>query len=96
MGLPKLTLSPLHLLYLLSPLAFVQTTLLAHFTGELDRVHIHLAKAAAAGAGMDRTWLLLNGVLAFFLNVVSFNANKRVGPLGMSVAGVFFLLSIIH
>jgi hypothetical protein len=31
-------------------------------------------------------WLLLNGVLAFFLNVVSFNANRRVGPLGMSVA----------
>jgi hypothetical protein len=33
-----------------------------------------------------RFWLLLNGILAFFLNVVSFNANRRVGPLGMSVA----------
>jgi len=31
-------------------------------------------------------FLLLNGVMAFVLNVVSFNANRKVGPLGMSVA----------
>lgn len=91
-AIPKLTLSPLHLLYLLSPLAFIQTTLLAHFTGELARVRWHLFSsvgvggAGAAGA-TGRVWLLLNGALAFFLNVVSFNANRRVGPLGMSVAG---------
>ncbi|KAG5645152.1 hypothetical protein DXG03_006775 [Asterophora parasitica] len=42
--LPPLT--PLHLLHLLSPLAFIQTTLIAHFSGELDRVH------AFATAGM--------------------------------------------
>ncbi|KAF8960883.1 triose-phosphate transporter family-domain-containing protein [Flammula alnicola] len=82
LALPKLSLSPIHLLYLLSPLAFIQTTLLAHFTGELDRVRWHLFNVDANG----RMWLLLNGVLAFFLNVVSFNANRRVGPLGMSVA----------
>lgn len=136
LGLPTLTLSPLHLLYLMSPLALVQTLLLAYFTGELARVHAHLtsltplasvgahvvtgaaglaspgaaigigARAAVAGRaamaiGMraghkvgamganGRLWLLLNGILAFFLNVVSFNANRRVGPLGMSVAGEF-------
>ena len=88
--LPKLTLSPLHLLYLLSPLAFIQTTLLAHFTGELARVRWHLFSGAGVGGAAGatgRVWLLLNGALAFFLNVVSFNANRRVGPLGMSVAG---------
>ncbi|KAH9474627.1 putative sugar phosphate/phosphate translocator At1g12500 [Psilocybe cubensis] len=106
-ALPKLSLSPIHLLYLLSPLAFVQTTLLAHFTGELERVRWHLFDPAlTVGSGMGgtgmpggmgmgmggkvhvngRVWLILNGVLAFLLNVVSFNANKRVGALGMSVA----------
>ena len=98
---PKLSLTPMHLLYLLSPLAFMQTTLLAHFTGELDRVRWHLfhssSSAVAAGMAIDgagatghnyeRWYLLLNGLMAFVLNVVSFNANRRVGPLGMSVAG---------
>lgn len=94
-SLPKLSLSPIHLLYLLSPLAFVQTTLLAHFTGELDRVRWHLFDPATATAKYGSTavngrmWLILNGVLAFILNVVSFNANRRVGALGMSVAGKF-------
>ena len=90
--LPKLCLSPLHLLYLLSPLAFIQTTLLAHFTGELSRVQHHLFHSSSslppAGASLNfRIWLASNGILAFFLNVVSFNANRRVGPLAMSVAG---------
>ncbi|KAF4612874.1 hypothetical protein D9613_011039 [Agrocybe pediades] len=97
-ALPKLSLSPIHLLYLLSPLAFIQTTVLAQVTGELDRVRWHLfgfGVDPVSGVGMGgvgnvmvkgRGWLLLNGVFAFGLNVVSFNANRRVGPLGMSVA----------
>jgi drug/metabolite transporter (DMT)-like permease len=89
--LPKLSLSPLHLLYLLSPLAFIQTMLLAHFTGELSRVQLHLFAPSSSiiseGASVNfRIWLGFNGVLAFFLNVVSFNANRRVGPLAMTVA----------
>jgi len=89
--LPKLSLSPLHLLYLLSPLAFIQTMLLAHFTGELSRVQLHLFASSSSilpeGASVNfRIWLVFNGVLAFFLNVVSFNANRRVGPLAMTVA----------
>ncbi|RXW15608.1 hypothetical protein EST38_g10243 [Candolleomyces aberdarensis] len=156
LDLPKLSLTPLQLLYLLSPLAFIQTTLLAYFTGELERVswHLHdvaLAAGARTTAGMGsaestfgvsgglggstvnaawwgasllpqfalsggglsyvgsktalteslaglagglwggmatapRFFLLLNGVLAFMLNVVSFEANRRVGAVGMSVA----------
>jgi len=90
-SIPKLSLSPIHLLYLLSPLAFIQTIFLAYFTGELRHVYFHLLNPATptvlgvSGAN-GRVWLLLNGVFAFFLNVVSFNANRRVGPLGMSVA----------
>lgn len=38
------------------------------------------AKAGALG---------VNGALAFALNVVSFSANGRVGPVTMSVAGTF-------
>ena len=33
--------------------------------------------------------LLMNGVLAFFLNVVSFHTNRRLGPLAMTVAGEY-------
>ena len=100
--LPKLSLSPLHLLCLLSPLAFIQTTLLAHFTGELSRVQLHLFHAPSSlhsesGLCNFRIWLVSNGMLAFFLNVVSFNANRRVGPLAMSVAGkvLFSLLCVL-
>lgn len=105
LNLPKLSLTPLQLLYLLSPLAFIQTTLLAHLTGELEGVNLHLHNITAHGFGMGgiptvplgwglgdikafpRLWLLLNGVLAFALNIVSFSANKKVGALGMTVAG---------
>lgn len=95
-------LTPLHLLYLLSPLAFVQTMLIAHFSGELARVweySIAGLRYSAAGAiffGRPSTQLglstaqlgllLLNGVMAFGLNVASFTANKKVGPLSMTVA----------
>ena len=91
--LPKLSLGPLHLLYLLSPLAFIQTMLLAYFTGELSRVQLHLfhtsnSSMMSEGASVNfRIWLVSNGITALFLNIVSFNANRRVGPLAMTVAG---------
>ncbi|KAJ7337385.1 triose-phosphate transporter family-domain-containing protein [Mycena albidolilacea] len=72
--------NPLDLLFLLSPLALVQCVLLAHFTGELGRVRAVELSAGTVGA------LLLNGCIAFGLNVVSFSANRRVGALGMTVA----------
>jgi len=64
---------------------------LAHFTGELSRVQLHLFHSSStihseAGSVNFRIWLASNGILAFFLNVVSFNANRRVGPLAMTVA----------
>lgn len=100
-ALPSLT--PLHFLYLLSPLAFIETTLLAHFSGELDRVREYSAAGlrhpqtsgytrgqppSTPGLSNMQLWLLLmNGAMAFALNVVSFSANRRVGALSMTVAG---------
>ncbi|KAJ7704402.1 triose-phosphate transporter family-domain-containing protein, partial [Mycena rosella] len=67
---------PLALLSLLSPLALAHCALLAHLSGELARVR-----------PADLSFLVLvNGALAFGLNVVSFGANRRVGALGMTVA----------
>ncbi|KLO10773.1 TPT-domain-containing protein [Schizopora paradoxa] len=79
----RLQLHPLDLLTRMSPLAFIQCVLVAFLSGELERVRLYSAREmskARAGA------LLANGVLAFALNVVSFTANKRVGPLSMTVA----------
>ncbi|KZT43327.1 TPT-domain-containing protein [Sistotremastrum suecicum HHB10207 ss-3] len=76
-------LHPLDLLFRMSPLAFIQCVLAAHFTGELDRVR------AFGAVEMTRARLLalcVNGAIAFGLNVVSFTANKKTGPLTMTVA----------
>jgi len=54
-------------------------------TGELQTMyhfsmnHLHL---------QQRLLLVLDGLLAFGLNVASFGANKRVGALTMTVAGM--------
>lgn len=95
-------LSPLHLLYLLSPLAFIQTTLIAYFSGELEGVQAYsvLGLRHSSTSGLTRgqpppvpglsnaqlILLLMNGVMAFGLNVVSFTANRKVGALSMTVA----------
>ncbi|GLB39894.1 putative triose-phosphate Transporter family protein [Lyophyllum shimeji] len=94
-------LSPLHLLSLLSPLAFIQTTLIAHFSGELERAWASLGLQHLPTSGLMRrqppsgpalsnvrlVLLLMNGLMAFGLNVVSFTANRKVGALSMTVAG---------
>jgi hypothetical protein len=98
-------LSPLQLLHLLSPLAFIETMLIAYFSGELASVREyaiawlrHSATSAfplgqpplQPGLSTTQLWLLLvNGAMAFGLNVVSFTANKKVGALSMTVAGEF-------
>ncbi|CAO3606996.1 unnamed protein product [Cunninghamella echinulata] len=89
----RLKLHPLDLLLRMSPLAFIQCVFYAYATGELERVRefsstnmtFHLA-----------TGLLINGILAFALNIVSFTANKKTSALTMTVAGnVKQVLSII-
>ena len=79
----RLKLSPLELLYRMSPLAFVQTLIYAYFTGEIDAVQ----KYAAEELGRRQVMILLvNGAIAFALNVISFTANKKTGALTMTVA----------
>ncbi|KAJ7028694.1 TPT-domain-containing protein [Mycena alexandri] len=72
--------NPFDLLFFLSPLALVQCVLLAHYSGEFAHVRDFPMSASKVAA------LLLNGCIAFGLNVVSFSANRRVGALGMTVA----------
>ncbi|SAL98825.1 hypothetical protein [Absidia glauca] len=89
----RLKLHPLDLLLRMSPLAFVQCVFYAYATGELERVRefssTNMTLSLASG-------LLINGLLAFALNIVSFTANKKTSALTMTVAGnVKQVLSII-
>ncbi|KAI8086024.1 triose-phosphate transporter family-domain-containing protein [Halteromyces radiatus] len=89
----RLKLHPLDLLLRMSPLAFVQCVFYAYVTGELERVRefssTNMTYHLASG-------LLINGILAFALNIVSFTANKKTSALTMTVAGnVKQVLSII-
>lgn len=81
---PRLQLHPLDLLTRMAPLAFVQCVILAHLTGELDRVRMWSVHEMTP---WSLTVLGMNGVIAFGLNIVSFTANKKAGPLSMTVAG---------
>lgn len=79
----RLRLSPLEILQRMSPLAFLQTLVYAYFTGEMSKAREWAVRE------MDRRQvmiLLLNGIIAFALNVISFTANKKTGALTMTVA----------
>ncbi|KAH7882936.1 triose-phosphate transporter family-domain-containing protein [Phlebopus sp. FC_14] len=90
---PRLHLHPLDLLTRMAPMAFVQCILLAHISGELDHVRHWSAHEMSPWRAVA---LCLNGAIAFGLNVVSFTANKKAGPLSMTVAAnVKQVLSII-
>ena len=73
----------------MSPLAFVHCMLFAHVSGELRLVQQYVKQQMTA---FDATVLILNGALAFGLNVVSFTANKKAGALSMTVAGSLSIL----
>ena len=77
----RLRLHPLDLLMRMSPLAFIQCVMYAWYTGELERVRKYGAKEMT---GTKAVGLLVNGVIAFGLNVVSFTANKKTSALTMS------------
>lgn len=90
---PRLKLHPLDLLTRMAPLAFVQCVILAHLTGELDRVRMWSVHEMTP---WSLTVLCMNGGIAFGLNIGSFTANKMAGPLSMTVAAnVKQVLSII-
>jgi hypothetical protein len=79
-----LKLYPLDLLLRMSPLAFIQCVIYAYLSGELESVRefgaVHMDRRRALT-------LAVNAAMAFGLNVVSFTANSKVGPLSITVAG---------
>ncbi|KAL1934066.1 hypothetical protein VTP01DRAFT_6248 [Rhizomucor pusillus] len=89
----RLKLHPLDLLLRMSPLAFFQTIMYSYATGEMSRVREFYHTEFTWGLFFA---LLMNGIIAFFLNVVSFTANKKTSALTMTVAGnVKQVLSIV-
>jgi hypothetical protein len=82
--------TPLDILYLMSPLSFIQCVALAWLSGELDSVRVYSA------TNMDSQKLAvlgMNGMIAFGLNVVSFTASGKSGAVTMTVAGMTFSLT---
>ncbi|KAK9329820.1 triose-phosphate transporter family-domain-containing protein [Lipomyces starkeyi] len=79
----RLRLSPLELLFRMSPLAFAQCLIYAYFTGEAASLRDYWHSSMTSSMMIK---LLLNGAIAFGLNVVSFTANKKTGALTMTVA----------
>lgn len=82
-----LKLHPLDLLGRMSPLAFIQCVVYGWASGELNGVTRYGATRMNKGRMFA---LFVNGAIAFGLNVVSFTANKKSGPLSISVAGKSF------
>ncbi|KAI1300997.1 UAA transporter [Mortierella claussenii] len=90
----RLQLHPLDLLLRMSPLAFVQTVIFSWMKGELDMV-VNFCQSDRMSYKLVMA-LLVNGVIAFFLNYVSFTANKKTSALTMTVAAnVKQVLSIV-
>ncbi|WVO16811.1 hypothetical protein L204_104497 [Cryptococcus depauperatus] len=79
----RLKLHPLDLLMRMSPLAFIQCTIFSILTGELSRVQAFGATQMTSGKAVA---LLVNGIIACGLNIVSFTANKKAGALTMTVS----------
>lgn len=78
-------LNPLDLLQYMSTYAGLQLVVFAYFEGSLQRAYTHLTVVAEQPLYVA---LLVNGLGAFSLNVVSFNANKNTSPLAMNIGGI--------
>ena len=94
-----LGLSAVQLIHYISPLALLQSLLYAWIAGELNHIPSSLfwnlhTKAKAEEDDQGSTFenglavlLLINCLIAFGLNIASFEANRRVGALGITIAG---------
>lgn len=81
----SLALSAMEVLFRMSPLAAVQCLFYAYAGGEFA-----VLNEAVANGVFDKTFLFsifCNGVMAFSLNIVSFQTNKVAGALTVSVCG---------
>lgn len=81
----SLRLSALEILHRMSPLALVQSLAFAYLSGEMAQFRIDVMLKDRLSVNM-LVVLLINGAIAFGLNVISFAANKQVGALTMTVA----------
>jgi hypothetical protein len=87
----SLKLSPLEVLFRMSPLAFIQGLTYSYLSGELTTLNISptssISLKSALPSRNQALALAGNGVLAFVLNIASFSANKNTGALTMTVCG---------
>lgn len=87
----SLKLSPLEVLFRMSPLAFVQGLTYSYLSGELAALKISptlpMTLRSTLPSRNQGLALAGNGILAFVLNIASFSANKNTGALTMTVCG---------
>jgi hypothetical protein len=82
----SLALPPLEFLLRMSPLAALQALACAAATGEISAFRATIAVPDMSPLSTFAS-LLGNGILAFMLNIASFNTNKVAGALTMTVCG---------
>lgn len=80
-----LALPPLEFLLRMSPLAAIQSLLYAYFTGEGTRFMTYVEEGSLTRSRMIA--LFINALIAFLLNISSFQTNKIAGALTMTVCG---------
>ena len=80
-----LHLGALELLYRMSPVACLQSLIMAYLCGELGQFQQLVAQPSRVGV-QDAIALGFNGIIAFALNVISFDANRCTGALTMTIA----------
>lgn len=81
----SLALSAMEILLRMSPLAAIQCLFYAFITGEVSEFRVAYSEgqfSQSFGAA-----IMLNALIAFGLNIVSFQTNKMVGALTVSVCG---------
>lgn len=81
-----LSLSPMELLLRLSPIAAMQCMAYAHLTGELHSLR-RFNQLEGGFSWSLVLGILINACMAFALNIVSFQTNKLVGALAVTVCG---------
>lgn len=81
----SLRLSAMEILHRMSPLALLQSLGFAFLFGEMAQFRTEVLDKHRLGVNM-LVVLLVNGAIAFGLNVISFASNKQVGALTMTVA----------
>ena len=81
----------LELIHITTPIAVFQASLLAYLYGDFGRIaKLYDQSTASEERAAAGAWLLLfilfNVIMAAFLNLSSFEANRRCGPVSMGVA----------